>query len=289
VSLFSDNVRAPAQVARAVAALQDAAARGGNPPLLIAVDQEGGDVRRLPWAPPHQSAVRMGGDPASALRQGAAAGRALRKVGINLDLAPVLDVPAVQASFLGSRAFGRTPEAVGRAGCAFAAGLRRGGVLTAAKHFPGLGYARANTDLVPVAIDTPAQRLRSGYRPYRECLRAGVVNVVMVSNAAYPRLGARVPAVLSRTVVRDELRGRVGFHGVVMSDSLSSPAVGHVPDATAKAARASVDILLYPTNEAASAAAFDALLSAVRSRTVRRQDVSESAQRIRALKGADVK
>src|SRR4051812_2880595 len=117
VILFADNVRAPAQVTRAVAALQAAAARGGNPRPPVAVDQGGGDVRRLRWAPPRLSAAALGSNSATASRQGQAAGRALRKVGINLDLAPVLDVPAVPESFLGGRAFGPTAQAVGRAGC----------------------------------------------------------------------------------------------------------------------------------------------------------------------------
>ena len=94
VILFARNASAPAQVAQAVTTLQQAAARGGNPRLLIAVDQEGGDVRRLPWAPPDASAAELGADPASAFAQGELTGRALRRVGINLDLAPVLDVPA---------------------------------------------------------------------------------------------------------------------------------------------------------------------------------------------------
>ena len=235
VILFADNARAPAQVAQAVTTLQQAAARGGNPPLLIAVDQEGGDVRRLPWAPPAASAA-SGADPANALAQGQLTGVELRRVGINFDLAPVLDVGTDDA--LGTRTFGATPDAVGAAGCAFAAGLRRAGVLTAAKHFPGLGYAKANTDVAPVAITAPADALRAAYAPYRTCLGEGVVNAVMVSNAVYPTLGARVPAVLSSAIVQGELRDRLGFNGVVISDSLQAAPVRHVPGAAVLAARA---------------------------------------------------
>jgi beta-N-acetylhexosaminidase len=284
VILFARNAGAPTQVASAVAALQQAASRGGNPRLLIAVDQEGGEVRRLPWAPPDASAAELGADPASALAQGELTGRALRRVGINLDLAPVLDVPPGDASFLGSRAFGRTSDAVGRAGCAFAAGVRRGGVLTSAKHFPGLGYATANTDDARVEIRASAPALRAGYGPYRACLHA--LSTVMISNAAYPALGAREPAVLSRAIVEDELRRRVGFRGVVISDSLEARAVRHVPDLAARAARAGVDLLVYPTTEAASGAAYRALLAAARAHPSWRRGLQESAQRIRALKAA---
>jgi beta-N-acetylhexosaminidase len=289
VILFSDNARTPAQVARAVAALQDAAARGANPPLLIAVDQEGGDVKRLPWAPPHRSAAELGPHPATAFREGELTAQALREVGVNLDLAPVLDVPAVGASFLRSRAFGPTPGAVARAGCALAAGLRRGGVLTTAKHFPGLGYARANTDHAPVTIRADVDSLRAGYRPYRTCLNAHAVSTVMVSNAAYPALGARVPAVLSRAVVNGELRERLRFRGVVISDSLDAPAVRDVPGASATAARAGVDLLVYPRSEASSEAASRELRAAVRSRPSLRREIDESARRIRALKAQVVR
>jgi len=287
VILFARNATAPAQLAAAVGELQTAAARGGNPRLLIAVDQEGGDVRRLPWAPPDASAAELGADPASALAQGELTARALRRVGINLDLAPVLDVPAGEASFLGSRAYGRTSDAVGRAGCAFAAGVRRGGVLTAAKHFPGLGYATANTDDARVEIRASAAALRAAYGPYRTC--PGALSTVMVSNAAYPALGAREPAVLSRAVIEDELRRRVGFRGVVISDSLEARAVRHVPDLAARAARAGVDLLVYPTTEAASSEAYRALLAAARAHPTWRRGLEESAQRIRALKAAALK
>ena len=282
VILFAHNARAPAQVVEAVAALQEAAVRGGNPRLLIAVDQEGGTVRRLPWAPPLASAADLGADPAGALGEGERTGRELRLAGVNFDLAPVLDVPASGASFLGTRAFGRTAEAVSRAGCAFAAGLRRGGVFTSGKHFPGLGYATANTDHARVVIRAAATWLRAAYRPYREC--RNVLDTVMVSNAAYPGLGVRVPAVFSRAVIEGELRGRVGFRGVVVSDSLQAGAVRHVPGAAVKAARAGVDLLVYPTSERASEAAYRALLSAGRSHPAWRTWLMESARRIRTLK-----
>ena len=282
VILFDHNALAPSQLADAVRALQAAAASGGNPRLLIAVDQEGGEVRRLPWAPPEAPAAELG-DPSTALAQGELTGRALRRVGINLDLAPVLDVPARNASALGSRAFGPTPEAVSRAGCAFAAGLRRAGVLTAAKHFPGLGDATANTDEERVEIRTPAAQLRAAYRPYRDCLDARVLSTVMVANAAYPTLGARVPAVLSRALLENELRGRLRFGGVVISDSLEAGALRDERDIAVRASKAGVDLLLYPTTERASERAYRSLLVAARANPAW---VTQSARRIRALKAA---
>jgi beta-N-acetylhexosaminidase len=282
VILFTVNARAPGPLATAVATLQRAAAKGGNPRLLIAVDQEGGSVRRLPWAPPSTSAAKLGADPARALAEGESTGRELRRVGVNLDLAPVLD--AGPGSALGTRTFGATPEAASRGGCAFATGLRRGGVLTAAKPFPGLGSANANTDKAEVQIHTPASVLRAGYAPYRACPQQ--IDAVMVANAAYPTLGARGPAVFSRAIIARELREKVGFRGVVISDTLEAAPLRHLPGAATRAARAGIDILVYPTTEAASAAADRELLKAARGHPPWRASLLASAQRIQALKAA---
>src|SRR5262249_48780761 len=141
-----------------------------------------------------------------------------------------------------------------------------------------------NTDEARVEIRASAPDLRAAYGPYRSCLRA--LSTVMVSNAAYPALGVREPAVLSRAVVEDELRRRVGFRGVVISDSLEARAVRHVPDLAAKAARAGVDLLVYPLTESGSEQAYRALLASAREHPSWRGELKDSARRIRALKAA---
>ena len=108
----------------------------------------------------------------------------------------------------------------------------------------------------------------------------------MISNAAYPALGAREPAVLSRAVVENELRRRVGFRGVVISDSLEARAVRDVPDLAARATLAGVDLLVYPTTEAASEQAYRALVAAARAHPAWRRELTASARRIRQLKAA---
>src|SRR5262245_10448697 len=112
VILFAGNIGTNAQLARLIAELQGAAEAGGNPALLVAIDQEGGSVKRLPQGPPDRSAAAMGrdGTAADARAQGRATGDYLRGRGIDVDLAPVLDTPATGASFLGSRAFSRDPR-----------------------------------------------------------------------------------------------------------------------------------------------------------------------------------
>ena len=140
--LFSDNATgSPEQLRSTVAQLQAAAAAGSNPPLLIMADQEGGDVKRLPWAPPDRAPQDMD-SLAVAHAEGVRTGQALRRVGVNVDLAPVADVKRTPGSFLGSRSFGSTPATTGQRACAFAIGLEEAGVAFALKHFPGLGGRR---------------------------------------------------------------------------------------------------------------------------------------------------
>jgi len=196
VILVSSNITSVPAVAKTVAELQRAARRGGQPPLLVAIDQEGGAVKRLATMPPFESARQLGahGDPALVARVGLATGRSLRAIGINLDLAPVLDVPRSSRSVLGSRAFGTDPRTVARAvpipGKCFA---------VAAKHFPGIGTARANTDGADVIVRSPRSVLLPRLAPFEDAIRARV-GLVMVSSARYPALdSSQLPALLSPT------------------------------------------------------------------------------------------
>ena len=138
VILFADNLAGGLSTAHAlVEKLQHAAKQGGNPPLLIMTDQEGGTVRRLP-GPPYLAPAAMTSD-STAFDEGQATGRLLRLVGVNVDLAPVADVERVHGSFLGSRSFGDSPILVADRACAFARGLASQRVAYTLKHFPGLG------------------------------------------------------------------------------------------------------------------------------------------------------
>ncbi len=196
VILFADNVPSSAVTRRAVRQLIRAAVQGDRPRPLILVDQEGGDVKRLRQLPPDVSAAEVGASPspyARALREGRKTGRALRRLGIDVDLAPVADVPDRASTFLGTRSYSRSPETVARAACGFAEGLQEERVSAALKHFPGLGRAVGNTDLEPVTIDATAAELEADLRSYERC--GGDVDFVMLSSAAYPSLGIRRPAV----------------------------------------------------------------------------------------------
>ena len=253
VILFAANISTRPQVRSLTRSLQRARP-DGIPPLIVAIDQEGGQVKRLGGAPtlsPPQLGTRN--DPGLARRQGVATAKNLRSVGVNVDLAPVLDV-ARPGSIMErqGRSFSRSASRVARVGGAFARGLVAGGVGATGKHFPGLGAARKNQDLEFNRIGTGLKTLRAvDERPY-----AGLdPPLVMVSSAIYPALSGK-PGVFSRRVVQGELREHLGFGGVTVSDALDAPAMaryGSLHKRAVLATRAGVDLLLYSGSGAAVA------------------------------------
>ncbi len=230
---------------------------GLRDPLLVMVDQEGGLVKRLA-GPPAASAVQMGAaGPAHSRRQGRATGSSLARVGVNVDLAPVLDVGRSGGVIAETeRAFGSTPARVAATAVPFGAALQAAGVAATAKHFPGLGSAAENTDFAVQRIGLSRGRLRAiDERPYRAYIAAGG-KLVMLSTAIYPSFSP-LPAAFARPLASGELRGRLGFDGVSISDALESAAV-RAFGGPAKAARAGTaagtDLLLFADYRAAARA-----------------------------------
>jgi beta-N-acetylhexosaminidase len=267
--------------------LQAAAADGDNPPLLVMVDQEGGDVKRLPDGPPESSPQQLGasGDEGESRDQGQRTAEFLRGLGVNVDLAPVLDVSQPQTDpEIAGRTFGTDPGVVSSVGVAFAEGLQEGGVSATAKHFPGLGRATATTDRRAVAIAATTEQLQGDLAPFKAAVDAGV-EMVMVSTASYPTLGAKEPAALSPAIVKGLLRDRFGFDGVVISDDLESPAVsGAAGTIAAQALKAGNDLLLYATSARGSDQAFNGLLREVKQGRLDRAAVQSAYDRVTSMK-----
>jgi beta-N-acetylhexosaminidase len=216
-------------------------------------DQEGGEVRRLP-GPPLRSEREIGesADPAAQARAaGAAAADNLADVGLNVNLAPVLDVYRAPGDFDDQfgRSYSMSPRAVSRLGRAFITAQQAAGVAATGKHFPGLGAAASSqdTDLRPVTLNVSRQQLRGvDEYPYRAAIAAGL-KLVMVSWAVYPALDPQRPAGLSRAVVAGELRGKLGFRGVTITDALEAGALrsyGSTQNRTLFAALAGMDLML---------------------------------------------
>jgi beta-N-acetylhexosaminidase len=271
--LFRDNVVSPGQLRRLTGTLH----RAARLPALVCVDQEGADIRIVPWAPP--AAPAGGQDPGPDAR---AAGRALRAAGIDVALAPVADVPAGPASIMRGRAFSADPDAAARAVAAAVRGWRAAGVAPTAKHFPGLGAATVNTDFGSATV--PGHPTPADLAPFRAAIRAGVP-LVMSAHATYPSVDPRHIASQSRAVLEGLLRRRLGFRGVIVTDSAEAAAVRAVASPEAAAVRfiaAGNDVVLT-TGRGSWIRTFRALLAEARRSTVFRARVRASAARVVAL------
>jgi beta-N-acetylhexosaminidase len=211
-------------------------------------------------------------------------GQALRAAGVNVDLAPVVDVPRSPRSFILDRAFGSDPSRVASLTSAFVAGLQSEGVAATAKHFPGLGTAIANTDLHRVTIRASRADLLARLEPFRAAI-AQDVDLVMVSNAAYSAFDpSGLPAVVSPRIVNGLLRGELGFAGVVITDTLAAPGPAAYPDAGVRTIEAGGDILLFTGSEAEAGRGYAGLVGAARSGRLSRARLAASYARVVALK-----
>jgi beta-N-acetylhexosaminidase len=267
--------------ATVTAELQQAACRRGEP-LLIAVDQEGGLVRRLAWAPPTEAPDAMT-SPAVAQEQAAGAATALRSVGIDIDFAPVVDTPGSAGNFLGSRAFSHSRTWNAQLARGFVAGLQSNGVAATAKHFPGLGLASGNTDHGRIVIRAAAWKLRRDLLPFQSAVRSGT-KLVMLSTAIYPRLdGSKRPAAFSSTIINRLLRKKLGFDGVTVTDSLTAPAAVRIPHTATRAMLAGSDLLIFGA-ESASEQGYSTLLHDKATSPRLESRLTRAAARIRALK-----
>lgn len=257
VILFEDNVGGKARTRRAIGSLRRANRRSGlGAPLLVTVDQEGGLVKRVPGAP-SASAEQMGTRSRRyAQRQGRSTARNLAGYGINVDLAPVLDLARPGSAIAAEgRSFGRQPREVRSLAVeGFARGLQSRGVAATAKHFPGLGAARVNTDDASQRITLSRRELRAAdERPFSAFAEANGA-LVMLGHATYTAFANR-PASLSRRIATGELRRRLGFEGVTITDSLDAAAVRAFAGRSRiaiEAADAGSDLLLYGSWETAA-------------------------------------
>jgi beta-N-acetylhexosaminidase len=261
--------------------LQHAACTRGEP-LLIAVDQEGGLVRRLAWAPPTEAPVQMTSS-AVAQSQAAGAAQALRSVGIDVDFAPVVDTPGPKGNFEGSRVFSSSRTWNAQMGKAFVGGLQTNGIAATVKHFPGLGLSTGNTDDGRIVIKAAAWKLHQGLLPFQSAVKAGT-KLVMVSTAIYPKLdGSNKPAAFSSTIIKGLLRKKLGFTGVTVTDTLTSPAADRIPHTASAAMLAGSDLLIFGA-ESASELGYSTLLADEADSSRLQNRLTQAAARIRALK-----
>jgi beta-N-acetylhexosaminidase len=287
------NIESPEQVRALVAHLQAQA----RIPLLVAIDQEGGRVNRLKPAygfPPSVSHEELGArdDEAFTRAESAATARTLAGLGINWNLAPVVDLdanpdnPIIKGK---RRSFAADPAKVARHAAAFVAGHRDHGVLTCLKHFPGHGSAQGDTHLG--FVDVTATWHERELEPFRSLIAAGRCDAVMSAHVFHAGLDPERPSTLSPAVIGGLLRGRLGFDGVVATDDLEMKAISSrygVEQAIPAALNAGVDVLCFGNNLAydpdIAPKAIGIIERAVRDGVVPAARIDESCARVLALK-----
>jgi beta-N-acetylhexosaminidase len=292
VILFGSNITTASALKALTTKLRNAAAAGGQPPLLIATDQEGGSVKRVSWAPPTLSAPQMGslGSAGTAQTQGTNTGAILLCAGINNDLAPVADVPISTASFMyqQGRTWSFNASLTATLSDAFATGLEAGGDIPAMKHFPGIGYATLNTDTHVVTITATQTQLAPGLLPYQKAI-SHQIPLIMLSNATYSAYDSSNAAGWSHAISVGLLRGTLGFGGVTITDSLTGTAAarGVSPTSLAlRAATAGTDMILLTGSETSTKATYASLLLDAQNGTIPLATLQTSYDRILALKAS---
>ena len=286
--LYRRNFESPAGLATLLDTLEAALGRR----LLVATDHEGGRIVMLGRGVtifPDNLALGTAGEEAFAFRQGHIEARELRRLGIDLNLGPCLDVLTERYSpNIGIRSYGKDPKIVARYGVARIRGMASAGLSACAKHFPGKGHSPLDAHLKLPTIDSTPDEMRATHLPpFVEAIAAGI-EAVMTSHPVYPKLDpSGVPATFSRRLVGDWLRGELGFGGVIVSDDLEMGAVSEtcpIGEATVRAAAAGHDLLLVCHTEPAQRAATEALVEAYRSGRLPLAEGEAAAERVRRLR-----
>ena len=252
VILFARNIESPEQVWELTRDLQREALAATGRPLLLAVDQEGGRVQRLK-APftliPAARDLGATSTPDEVERLARQVARELALVGLNVNLAPVLDVARSPACPQWDRAYSSTPETAANYAVAAIRGYMSGGIIPVAKHFPGLGDTLVDShEILPLAQSGDPQR-EVDLLPFRQAVAAGVP-MVMTAHLAVPEWEAR-PATLSPVALQEWLRRRLGFDGVIITDDLEMGAIATklpAPQGAQEALAAGADLLLICNN-----------------------------------------
>lgn len=288
IILFSRNLMDPEQVARLTNAIQEHAP---NSPLLIAIDQEGGVVSRLPQGFttfPAASRVAACHPPDAAYEVAEVTARELRAVGINMNLAPVLDVNSNPANpIIGDRAYGTRPEQVCTYGMATIQGLADNRIIPCGKHFPGHGDTMTDSHHVLPVVEADRARLDAvELEPFRQAIRRGLP-AIMTAHVRYPALDAEAPATLSRPILTDLLRNNLSFEGVTLTDDMEMQAIlDHQPigDASVRALQAGADMVVICHQQERQREAVLAIEQALERGELSWERLTASVARIQTLK-----
>ncbi|HEY7124869.1 MAG TPA: glycoside hydrolase family 3 N-terminal domain-containing protein [Ktedonobacterales bacterium] len=259
-------------------------------PLLIATDQEGGLVNRLlSIIGPVPSALQVGNtnDPENARKRGIQDGQELQKLGVNVDLAPVVDVHSAPQTVIITRMFGTTPQKVETFASAYLDGLQSQGVIGTLKHWPGLGASPVDPhDALPVITRSKQELNDIDFAPYRALISQGNVNMIMSTHELITAYDDQMPSSLSPILINQVLRHDLGFQGVIITDGLYMGALARwtIAQAAVLAFIAGNDLLLGPWDSNEVQKVLNALEAAVASGQITKARVDLSVERILALK-----
>lgn len=293
IILFRRNIGTPSQVRELTDTLQHAAAQAGLPPLLIAIDQEGGSVRRLAgddYVPlPSAMAMAAAGNLAAVDRLVYLAGREMAVLGINQNYAPDLDVNVNPLNpVIGVRSFGEDPSEVARFGQHYVRALAAAGVLATAKHFPGHGDTSQDSHHTLPHVEHDRDRLEAvEFVPFRAAIAAGLP-ALMTAHIVFPTLDPEgLPATLSPRILGDLLRDQLDFHGLVVTDSMEMKAIADgygVVRGAELAVKAGADQVLISHHADQQAAVYAALQSAASRGAIASGQIRAALARVRETK-----
>ncbi len=287
VIFFARNVGTPEEVLELNRDIKRTAAR----PLLIAIDQEGGQVARLRSGfteIPPMRAVGATGSATLSRELGKLIGRELRAVGFDMNYAPVLDIDTnPQNPIIAARSFGRTPELVTELGLALAAGLQDAGVAACGKHFPGHGDTSQDSHLELPTLPHAMERLeRVELAPFKAAAAAGIASF-MTAHVIFQAVDAKYPATMSRAVLTGILRDKLGYDGMVVTDDVEMKAIADnygVEEAVLLGLAAGVDHFLCCHTAALAHRAIDAIVDAVQTGKLSQEALDGATRRFQAVR-----
>lgn len=290
VILFKRNIESAAQTAALILSLQEGAlASPLERPLLVGIDQEGGRVSRLSddfTIFPAARGFGDSGDPALVREAAHITGTELEAVGVNMNLAPVVDILTnPECAVIGDRAYGESPGVAAQMGEAVTGGLQETGVAACAKHFPGIGdMAPDPHEVLPTSRLTRDDLRARELEPYRHLIRRAPPACVMAAHAVFEAIDETTPASLSPVFLQNILRGELGYRGVAITDDLDMGAIENPAEAALRAVIAGADIALICHSEDAQERAVDAIAGAIRNGDIPPEQEEASSDRIRRLK-----